>query len=55
VALRLYSATRPSVSAESGAVGSPQNHGENLYRVVVRPDASGAATITFRIAAAFQA
>ena len=50
VALRLYSASQPSASAESGKVGGLQMHGDNLYRVVVHPDASGAATINFRIA-----
>jgi hypothetical protein len=54
VALRLYSVTRPKVSAESGTVGNLKTRGENLYRIVVHPDASGAAAITFRTAAASQ-
>jgi hypothetical protein len=55
VALHFYSATEPLVSAESGAVGRLQNHGANLHRVVVHPDSNGAASITFRVAAASQA
>ncbi len=55
VALRLYSAAPPLVSARSGKAGKPQNHGENLYRVVVHPDATGAASVTFRAAAQSQA
>ena len=55
VALLLYSATQPKVSAQSGTVGSLKNHGENLYRVVVHPDANGAASIIFHTAAASQA
>ncbi|HEX4594812.1 MAG TPA: hypothetical protein VH157_11085 [Bryobacteraceae bacterium] len=55
VALRLYSSTEPTVSADSGSVGSLQNHGENLYRVVVHPDSTGAAALTFRVAAASRA
>jgi hypothetical protein len=55
VALHLYATTSPRVSATSGTAGSPQNHGENIYRVVVHPDASGSAAITFQTAAASQA
>jgi hypothetical protein len=55
VALRLYSATEPTVSADSGAVGRVHHHGDNLYRVVVQPDANGAAALTFQVAAAAQA
>ena len=55
VALHLYATTPPRVSANLGTVGSPQNHGENLYRVVVYPDRNGAAAITFKTAAASQA
>ena len=55
VVLHLYATTPPHVSASLGTVGSPHNHGENLYRVVVYPDRSGAAAISFRAAAAAQA
>jgi hypothetical protein len=52
VALRLYSTTKPVVSAEGGAVGNVKHHGENLYRVVVHPDANGVAALTFQAATA---
>ena len=55
VALRLYSATEPNVSADSGTVGRLHHHGNNLYRVIVQPDANGAAALTFQVAAAAQA
>jgi hypothetical protein len=55
VVLHLYATTPPHASASLGTVGSPQNHGENLYRVVVYPDRNGAAAITFQAAAASQA
>ena len=55
VALRLYSPTEPTVSADSGTVGRVHHHGDNLYRVVVQPDANGAAALIFQVAAAAQA
>ena len=55
VALRVYSATQPQVSASSGTVGRPQNHGENLYRVVVHPDRNRTAAVTFLAASTVQA
>jgi hypothetical protein len=55
VALHFYSASEPNVSAKSGTVGSLKNHGDDLYRVVVHPDANGVATIVFRAAYLSQA
>ena len=55
IALRLYSPTEPSVSAESGTVGRLKTRGNNLYRVVVRPDSSGTAVLTFQAASSSQA
>jgi hypothetical protein len=52
VVLRLYAVTEPKVSVVSGSVESLQNQGENLYRVVIHPDANGAAAIAFHAAAA---
>jgi hypothetical protein len=55
VALHLYANAPPHAAAKSGTVGSPQSHGENLYRVIVHPDASGAAIVTFQTDAESQA
>jgi hypothetical protein len=55
VALHLYSATEPTASADSGTVGSLHKYRENLFRVVVHPDANGTAALTFQGAAAAQA
>lgn len=55
VALHLYANAPPHASAKSGTVGSPQSHGANLYRVVVHPDASGSAAVTFQTDAESQA
>ena len=55
VALLFYSTSQPKVSAQSGTVGSLQNHGDNLYRVVVHPDSTGVATIIFHAAYESQA
>ena len=55
VALRLYSPTQPSVSAESGAVGSLSNHGPDHYHVVAHPDSNGAAILNFQAAPSPQA
>jgi hypothetical protein len=55
VALHLYSATQPQVSAQSGAVGSVNVHGENLYRIVVHPDANNSAAVSFHTRYASQA
>jgi hypothetical protein len=55
VALHFYSISEPKVSAQSGTVGSLTNHGNNLYRVVVHPDANGAAAIVFHAAYKSQA
>ena len=52
VALRLYSAGRPAVAAESGSMGRLVREGGGLYRVAVSPDASGAATVIFSSSAA---
>ena len=50
VALRLYSPAQPVVSAESGSVGDVQNRGNNIYRLIVSPDANGVAAINFSVA-----
>ena len=55
VALHLYSASQPHVSVQSGGAGVIMNHGENLYRIVVHPDANGTASITFHTSYATQA
>lgn len=55
VALHLYAITPPRVSANSGIAGRPQNYGENLYRVLVHPDKSRTAAITFQTVVESQA
>ena len=47
VVLRVYSPVEPIVFAEAGHVVELKNHGENLYRVIVRPDATGVAIVNF--------
>ena len=47
VALHLYSVTQPKVVAQSGTVAGLENHGENLFRVVVHPDPTGVASMIF--------
>ena len=49
--LSLYSAIEPVVSADTGSVGKLHQHGDNLYRLVVYPDATGVATLNFHAAA----
>ncbi len=44
--LRVYSPAKPSVTAEAGTADHPQNRGDDIYRLMVYPDANGLAIVT---------
>jgi hypothetical protein len=47
VVLHLYSAVKPAVVAATGSVARVESEGKDLYRVVVAPDSSGNASLSF--------